>query len=81
MLLSTKLDDTKSCVDPQSIRMRASWPDKDPLSLNKSEEQLLESERLLISGLPGTETEVPFPVSEFIVEVPGFKDSGSDFPE
>ena len=71
LLLSTKRDDTKSCVDPQSIRTRASWPDKDPLNLNKSEEQLLESERLLISGLPGTETEVPFPVSEFKVEVPG----------
>ena len=47
------------------------------LNLNKSEEQLLESERLLISGLPGTATEVPFPVSEFIVEVPGFKESES----
>ena len=82
LLLSTKLDDTKSCVDPQSIRTRASWPDKDPLNLNTSEEQsVLDSERLLIPGLPGTETEVPFPVSEFIVEVPGFKDSESDFPE
>ena len=48
LLLSTKLDYRKSCVDPQSIRTRASWPDKDPLNFNKSEEQLLESERLLI---------------------------------
>ena len=63
------------------IRTRAYWPDKDPLNLNKSEEQLLESKILLISGLPATETEVLFPVSEFIVEVPGFKDSESDFPE
>ena len=81
MLLETILDDTKSCVDPQPIRTRASWPDKDPLNLNKSEEQFLESERLLISGLLGTETEVPFPVSKFLVDVPRLKDSEYNFPE